>query len=71
MKLRKVLSVTATCWFAVSGVTLAANGGIVHDAEHYLLEAQHGKRWAQEDAQIFERLEELREANGGNPPNIV
>jgi arylsulfatase A-like enzyme len=46
-------------------------GALIHDAEHYVLEAQHATSWAQEDAQITERLAALREANGGNPPNIV
>jgi arylsulfatase len=52
-----------------SGTAHAAE--IVHDAEHYVLEAQHGERWAQEDARISERLAQLREANGGKPPNVV
>ena len=43
---------------------------IQHDAEHYMLLAQHGERWAQEDEAIAAKLEEVRNANGGQRPNI-
>lgn len=43
---------------------------IVHDAEYYILVAQHGERWAAEDAELDQRLAELREQYG-RPPNIV
>jgi len=49
----------------------AEEGKILHDAEHYILAAQHGERWAKEDTEIDARLAKLREANGGKPPNIV
>ena len=44
---------------------------IQHDAEHYMLLAQHGDRWAQEDKAIEAKLAEVRQANGGKPPNIL
>ena len=44
-------------------------GEIIHD-EH-TLKAQHGERWAKQDAQIDAKLAEIREKNGGKPPNIV
>ncbi len=44
---------------------------IQHDAEHYMLLAQHGERWASEDAAIAAKLAEVREANGGKRPNIL
>ena len=44
---------------------------IIHDAEYYLLEAQNGERWQQEDKLIEKRLAEIRKANGGKPPNII
>jgi arylsulfatase A-like enzyme len=44
---------------------------IQHDAEHYMLLAQHGDRWAQEDVAIEAKLAEIRQANGGKPPNIL
>lgn len=47
-----------------------AEGNIVHDAEYYILEAQHGERWIAEDKALDVRLVELRE-RFGRPPNIV
>ena len=44
---------------------------IVHDAEHYILEAQHGERWAAEDEELDAKLAALREKNAGKPPNIL
>ncbi len=44
---------------------------IQHDAEHYMLLAQHGDRWAQEDEAIAAKLEEVRSGNGGKRPNIL
>ena len=55
-------------WFAfglaalllVAGVaTVQAKGKIIHDAEHYVLEAQHGEKWAKEDEDLDKRLAEL------------
>ncbi|MGI9493900.1 MAG: sulfatase-like hydrolase/transferase, partial [Geminicoccaceae bacterium] len=44
---------------------------IRHDTEHYILLSQHGETWAAEDTELDGKLAELREANGGKPPNIV
>jgi arylsulfatase len=58
----------------VSGITCTqpvSAQGIAHDAEHYILAAQNGERWAADDRAIDERLAALRQANGGKPPNIV
>lgn len=44
---------------------------IIHDAEYYMLHAEHGERWAEEDKAIDTKLAEIRRANGGKPPNIV
>ena len=43
---------------------------IVHDAEYYILHAQHGVRWASEDQEIDQILAGLRERHG-TPPNII
>ena len=43
---------------------------IVHDAEYYIVEAQVGDAWAREDADLDERLAELREEHGV-APNII
>ncbi len=47
-----------------------AQSRIIHDAEHYLLEAQHGERWAAEDKDLDARLAALRQTHG-TPPNII
>lgn len=44
---------------------------IIHDAEHYMLLAQHGERWAAEDVDIQNKLAQVRAANDGQPPNIL
>ncbi|MEE9562760.1 MAG: sulfatase-like hydrolase/transferase [Thermoanaerobaculia bacterium] len=49
-------------------LTLAED--IVHDAEHYVLKAQNGERWAAEDQKLDAKLAELRKKHG-QPPNIV
>ena len=43
---------------------------IIHDAEYYVLEAQHGDVWAAQDKELDQQLAELR-AKYGAPPNIV
>ncbi len=45
-------------------------GDIIHDAEHYILAAQHGDKWAIEDKTIDEKLAELK-AKFGATPNII
>lgn len=50
---------------------VAEDGPIVHDAEFQILKRQHGERWATEDREIDTKLADLREKNGGKPPNIL
>ncbi len=58
--------------FVLVGADAAyAQDKIVHDAEHSILKAHHGERWAKEDADIDAKLAEIREKNGGKPPNFV
>ena len=52
---------TATAWAADE---------IIHDAEYYVLEAQHGDKWAAEDKELKAKLAELK-AQHGTPPNII
>ena len=49
---------------------LMAKDPIIHDAEHYILEAQHGEKWSTEDGALDERLAELKK-KFGTPPNII
>jgi arylsulfatase len=44
---------------------------IQHGAEHYILEAQNGEKWAADDKAVDKKLADIREANGGRRPNIV
>ena len=43
---------------------------IIHDSEYYILEAQHGQKWAVEDKDLDTKLAELRKKFGA-PPNII
>jgi arylsulfatase len=54
------------------GNATAANaaGKIVHDAEYYILEAQHGDKWRAEDRQLDKKLADLRK-KFGRPPNLI
>lgn len=49
----------------------ASAATIIHDAEYYILEAQHGEQWAAEDKLLDRKLAAFREKNGGKPPNIL
>lgn len=51
------------------GQPLAAED-FVHDADYYVLKAQHGEEWAAQDSEINEKLAALRE-KFGTPPNII
>ena len=52
------------CAFSVS----AKN--IIHDAEYYVLEAQHGEKWAAQDKVLDKKLAKLKKKHG-TPPNII
>jgi arylsulfatase len=47
------------------------NKKIVHDAEHYILEAQNTEKWVEDDKAVDEKLAEFMKKNGGKPPNIL
>ncbi|MDJ0992660.1 MAG: sulfatase-like hydrolase/transferase [Dinoroseobacter sp.] len=49
----------------------AQDGPIIYDGEFEFLRAQFGDAWASQDVEIDARLEELRSANAGKPPNIL
>ncbi len=49
----------------------AQDAPIIHDAEYYILQAQHADAWASDDIAVEEALAEFRDRNGGRPPNIV
>lgn len=49
----------------------AQDGPIIHDAEYYILQAQHAPQWAEDDAAVDAKLALARDANGGQAPNII
>ena len=68
MNSRKTIQ-TLVLPLALTAMTVSAQE-IIHDAEYYVLEAQHGEVWAAQDERIQQRLEELRREHG-RPPNII
>ena len=60
-----VSALALTCGYAASAT--AQNADISHDAEHYVLEAQHGEKWAMEDADIQAKLAALEKKHGTAP----
>jgi len=72
-KLKFLFSLTVIPVLALSlaGNALAKGPAeIIHDAEYYVLEAQHGKKWAAEDKELGKKLAEL-EKKHGTKPNII
>jgi arylsulfatase len=67
---RSLLAFLSLLLLSVGGRPVTAQEAIVHDAEYYILEAQNGKKWAVEDADLDKKLAELRR-KFGTPPNIV
>lgn len=55
---------------ALATDAIAQDKRIIHDAEHYLLEAQHGEKWAAEDKVISAKLAELKKKHGRRP-NLI
>ena len=53
------------------GAADKSSSDIIHDADYYVLEAQHGKQWAEDDKTVDQKLAEFREKNGGKSPNIL
>lgn len=60
----------ANLFLLLASANTAVASDLVHDAEYYVLQAQHGQRWEIEDGQLDARLTELR-AKHGAPPNII
>ncbi len=57
--------------FVVCSCAVAfAKDKIAHDAEYYILEAQHAEKWAAEDNELDKKLAEFKKKNNGKPPNI-
>jgi len=65
MKLRSLISLTPL----LLATSHAAE--LIHDADHYILKAQHGEQWAKDDAAVQAKLDEFKKKNGGKSPNIL
>ena len=48
-----------------------SNAELIHDADHYVLKAQHGQQWAADDKAVDAKLAEFKKKNGGKSPNIL
>ena len=55
----------------IAGSVCAQDTPIIHDGEYNFLRAQFGEQWDAQDVEIEERLTQIRETNGGMPPNIL
>ena len=65
-----LLLAVSTGWAVAACAQGKKAGEIIHDAEYYVLEAQHGERWARQDQDLQAKLKALREKHGA-PPNII
>ncbi|WP_170552656.1 MULTISPECIES: sulfatase-like hydrolase/transferase [Ruegeria] len=50
---------------------IAQDTPIIHDGEFEYLRAQFGTAWDAQDVEIDAKLAEIRDANGGQPPNFL
>ena len=71
MNCRHTLTMLITLMLVFGTGAAQAATKIVHDAEYYILEAQHGKQWAKDDKAVDAKLAKFRKKNGGKPPNIL
>lgn len=68
--MRSILSITSVALLTV-GAVQAQEAPILRDGEFEFLRAQFGDQWDAQDTEIDAKLDELREANGGQPPNFL
>ena len=68
MRIAVYLLLGSIAWLA--SLTPLSAAEIIHDAEHYVLLAQHRDAWAEQDEEIGRKLKALRDKHG-RPPNIV
>lgn len=69
----RFLLLSLSTWLFVSlsfSVYATTPTPFVQDAEYYILEAQNGKKWKAEDAELNKKLEALRKKHG-RPPNLI
>ena len=58
--------------FCINLITCAfAAKPIIHDADYYILQAQHNQEWENDNREVDAKLAEFRKKNGNKPPNII
>ena len=70
MKAKHFFSIPMITAVLLSQPTTAA-AELIHDADHYVLKAQHAAQWAADDKAVDAKLADFRKKNGGKPPNIL
>lgn len=68
--MRKIKFTVAIGIFLFGLIPVIAQDKIVHDAEYYILKAQHGEAWEKQDQEIQKKLSDL-EKKHGRKPNII
>ena len=48
-----------------------ADKPIIHDADYYILQAQHNQQWEEDNKAVDAKLADFRKSNGNKPPNII
>ncbi|MEM1154681.1 MAG: sulfatase-like hydrolase/transferase [Pseudomonadota bacterium] len=71
MLVSAVARLICLCSTVFLSFSVSAAKPVIHDAEYYILAAQNGEKWAADDKAIEAKLAEIRNNNGGKPPNIV
>ncbi len=61
----------ASAMVLMASASFAQDAPIIHDGEFEFLRAQFGEQWDAQDTEIEQKLSEIRDANGGKPPNIL
>ncbi len=62
--------ITAVSCLAFAGTT-GHSAELQHDADYYVLKAQHAEQWVEDDAAVDAKLAAFKEKNGGKSPNIL
>ncbi len=68
--LSRIAPAVLTTAMVAGGAAASWGKDIIHDAEHYVLEAQHGEKWAAQDKELDVKLAALK-AKYGTSPNII
>lgn len=69
--MERLATLVGVCCAVTATSAVAQQGNIVHDAEFTLLQGQHADTWNKEDKEVAARIAQIRENNGGKPPNII